>query len=176
VPSHDNNLWAPWRIQYIQSLGPDTPADTDPRCFLCDCAAADNDEDRRRQLVLLHDERGIVLLNRYPYTNGHLLVAPPAHVCDLGDLDPTHRHGMIDLADFGCRLLKRAMNAQGFNVGVNLGRCAGAGVPGHVHLHVVPRWAGDVNYMDTLGGVRVIPQALDETYDLLHASLASVSP
>lgn len=172
MQSHNNNLWAPWRIGYIQGLGPEEPADKG--CFLCDCAEAEGDARCKEQLILLKDERGIILLNRYPYTNGHLLVAPFAHVGELSDLAPEQRHGLIDLADLGCRVLKRAMNPQGFNVGVNIGRCAGAGVPGHIHLHVVPRWAGDVNYMQTLGGVRVIPQAMDEAYDQLSRAIAAI--
>ena len=158
-------------MSYIKGLGPEDPAASDNGCFLCDAAAATEPDELRDRLVLLHDERGLLMLNRYPYTNGHLLAAPPDHVGDLSDLEPPARHGLMDLADLGCQILRRAMNPQGFNIGINLGRCAGAGLPGHVHLHVVPRWAGDVNYMDTIGSVRVIPQALEETYALLADAL-----
>jgi len=168
-----NNLWAPWRIAYIQGLSPEEkPTETD--CFLCEAAASDTDTDRQDRLVLLHDDRGMLLLNRYPYTNGHLLIAPPQHVGDLSDLSAAQRHGLMDLADLATRLLRRAMNPQGFNIGINLGRCAGAGLPGHVHMHVVPRWSGDINYMDTLGGIRVIPQALENTQQLLTDTLAQL--
>lgn len=168
------NLWAPWRISYLEGLS--EPADRDDRgCFLCEDAAVEpKSENMAGHLLLLRDERGMILLNRFPYTNGHLLVAPLAHVSDLSDLSAAQRHGLIDLADLANRLIKAALNAQGVNLGMNLGRCAGAGVPGHVHLHAVPRWHGDVNFMDVVAGVRVIPQALERSYERLKAVLPTV--
>ncbi len=164
------NLWAPWRISYLEGLG--EPPVGDAGCFLCDTAKAElTAESRAKHLLLLRDERGMILLNRFPYTNGHLLVAPAAHVADLSDLAAAERHGLIDLADVANRLLKGALNAQGVNLGMNLGRCAGAGVPGHAHLHAVPRWHGDVNFMEVVGGVRVIPQALERSYERLRDEL-----
>ena len=150
-------LFAPWRMDYIRSLGGEK---TDGNaCFLCEAAAADGDAVRRDRLVLWQTEHVVVLLNRYPYANGHLLVAPRRHAADLEELTAA------ELADVGTqtvevvRLLKAAVSAQGFNVGINLGRLAGAGVPGHLHQHVVPRWGGDTNFMHVVGEVSVVPEA-----------------
>lgn len=182
-----DQLWAPWRMEYLRQLG-DTPAapgqstpatspskptsPSAPVCFLCDAAdasrATGRDADR---LVLLHDERGMILLNKFPYTNGHLLVAPATHTPDLTDLTPPQRAGLIELTAFAEEFLRASINPQGFNVGINLGRCAGAGVPGHIHIHVVPRWAGDVNFMSTVGNIRVIPEAIGESYRFLALTL-----
>ncbi len=167
------NLWAPWRIDYIQGLDPQQPPPPRAGCFLCDAAAPNlTDTQREERLVLLRDGRGVLMMNRYPYTNGHLLVSPHAHAPDLSDLTAEQRAGLMEMAELGGRLLKRAMNAQGMNYGMNVGRCAGAGVPGHLHLHVVPRWAGDVNFMEVTGRVRVIPQALEASYHALREALA----
>lgn len=173
IPMTQQRLWAPWRMAYINGLDSgDVPEKTDGGCFLC--AAADDalhDTGLERMLVLKRDERGILMLNRYPYTNGHLLAAPHDHVGDISDLSSTQRAGLMDLCELGTRALRQAMNPQGFNLGINLGRCAGAGLPGHAHMHVVPRWNGDVNFMQTVGAVRVIPQALDESYRILKHAL-----
>ena len=177
---HNGNLWAPWRMSYIHELGDKLDASSSSAdgesCFLCQAAAADlDDEHKAQRLVLIKDERGVLLLNRYPYANGHLLVAPCAHVADLSDLAATQRGGLMELAELGHRLLKGAMNPQGVNIGMNLGRCAGAGLPGHVHMHVVPRWHGDINFMQVVGQVRVIPQALEESYKALAEQLAKIT-
>lgn len=176
--SHQN-LWAPWRLDYLRSLDPAAkrlPASDPPRCFLCDAAAAEaGTPEARDRLVLLHDARGVILLNRYPYTNGHLLVAPVEHIGDLTDLDSAQRNGLFDLVALAEELLKTAINPQGINVGINIGRAAGAGVPGHLHAHVVPRWAGDVNFMETVGQVRVIPQALERSYEHLAGEIKTLA-
>ena len=167
------NLWAPWRLSYIQGLDSDHKRTN--ACFLCEAAAAElTPQAMAERLLLVRDDRGMLLLNRYPYTNGHLLIAPIEHVADLSDLSPSARAGLMELADLGNRLLKAAINPQGMNLGMNLGRCAGAGVPGHCHMHVVPRWNGDVNFMDIVGNVRVIPQALEESYATLRDTLESL--
>jgi len=173
------NLWAPWRISYLQGLvdEPAKPAqDQGPGgCFLC--AAFDvplKDEQKRQRMILLADERGSLMMNRYPYSNGHLLVSPKKHVADISDLSAQERSGIMALADLGNRLLRKAMHCQGVNMGMNLGRCAGAGVPGHCHMHLVPRWQGDSNFMQVCAGARVIPQALDESYAMLCEALAAV--
>ncbi|HTV49483.1 MAG TPA: HIT domain-containing protein [Phycisphaerae bacterium] len=150
-------LWAPWRIEYIKKVsnGPEG-------CFLCDVAK--NPEKDSRQLVVHRSAAGLLMMNLYPYVNGHLLIAPFRHAADLPDLTMEERSGMMELVQYGQKLLAKTMNPQGFNIGVNIGRCAGAGVPGHVHMHIVPRWNGDVNFMSVVGQVRVIPQALEEAY------------
>jgi len=172
------NLWAPWRISYVKTLT-DQPAEGEagsPGCFLCDAAdAAGSTSDQSADHRLLCDERGLMMLNRYPYTNGHLLVAPPEHVADLSDLAAQRQAGLMELIDLANRLLQTALNPQGMNIGLNIGRCAGAGLPGHVHFHVVPRWHGDVNFMNVVGGVRVIPQALEESYRILRDTLQTMA-
>jgi ATP adenylyltransferase len=153
-----NNVWAPWRIEYI--LSP-----KDGRCFLCDMFAATDDRAHR----LLH--RGAtcaVVMNRYPYTGGHLMVAPYRHVDGLDGLTTAEKTELMELADRAVRVLKDTMKPQGFNIGINLGTPAGAGLKDHIHLHIVPRWIGDTNFMPVLAGATVVPQALDELYDLLR--------
>jgi len=170
----EQNLWAPWRISYVKDGVPDTdsPDTSWEGCFLCDAAEANLTENQHAErLVLLTDDRGVLMLNRFPYTNGHLLVGPPEHVADLGDLSGERQQGLMQLLDLANRLLNEAINPQGVNIGSNIGRCAGAGLPGHLHFHIVPRWHGDVNFMDVVGGSRVIPQALAESYRVLSETL-----
>ncbi|MEM7625384.1 MAG: HIT domain-containing protein [Planctomycetota bacterium] len=169
------NLWAPWRIGYLQELGGASPPGQAGDCFLCAASQAGlSAEQAAERLVLHRTDHAALLLNRYPYSNGHLLVSPHAHVPELSDLDATARAGLMELCELSARLLKAAVNPQGVNVGANLGRAAGAGVPGHLHFHVVPRWAGDCNFMDVVAGTRVIPQALDESYRALKDTLAKL--
>jgi len=164
------NLHAPWRIEYLRSL------DKGGECFLCEAAAA-SEQDRRARLVLWMTDLSMVLLNRYPYTNGHLLIAPRAHKAELDELTAEESLDLGRQTAAAARLLRGALSAQGFNIGMNLGRCAGAGVPGHLHQHVVPRWAGDTNFMAVVGEVRVVPQALSQLYDeLAKAAAAEPSP
>lgn len=155
------SIWAPWRLEYIKSVTGEKSG-----CFLCE-ASRDTDHDRSN-LVVARTDTALLMLNRYPYVNGHLLVAPYAHVSQLADMPSEHRAALTELAVHGQRLLELAMNPQGFNIGINIGRCAGAGVPGHIHLHIVPRWNGDINFMTTVGQVRVIPEALESAYEKLH--------
>ena len=175
-----DNLWAPWRMNYIQGVVETTSnkptGDSDGGgCFLCEAGDVKVPSDEARQrLVLLCDPRGIMLLNRYPYTNGHLMVTPRVHVSDLGDLSPAQRSDLIELTALGDSLLRASINAQGVNVGINIGSCAGAGLPGHLHVHIVPRWHGDTNFMETVGRVRVIPEALDQSYLRFTESLEAI--
>lgn len=162
-------LWAPWRLEYIKSV-----ADGPKECFLC--RLANDTEKDQENLVIARSEHCLLALNRYPYVNGHLLVAPYRHAAQLGDIEPAERAEIMELMVHGQSLLEGAMNPQGFNMGFNLGRCAGAGVPGHVHGHVVPRWSGDINFMSVVGGVRIIPQALEEAYKLLRSEHAKKRP
>lgn len=173
----NHNLWAPWRMAYIRSLAPGTQPEESGRCFLCAAAEATvtpGSDAARERLVLHRDDFGVILLNRFPYTNGHLLIAPLEHIAELSDLTREQRGGLMELTDHACRILRAAVNPQGMNVGVNLGRCAGAGLPGHVHVHVVPRWNGDTNFMAVVGDVRVVPEALDKSYDILAAAHATL--
>ena len=163
-----DTLWAPWRLAYITAPKAD-PAARDGGCFLCRAVA---EADDRANLVALRTELSVVVLNRFPYNNGHLLVAPRAH---KGALDELTADELLDLQLVLRKMigvLQARMNPDGFNVGLNLGRAAGAGLPGHLHWHAVPRWGGDQNFMAVTGDTRVISQSLGALYDLLAAELA----
>ena len=158
-------LFAPWRMDYIKSV---VKGEDDEACFLCQAAAATTDDERRKRLTLWTTDTMAVVINRYPYTNGHLLIAPRAHKADLEDLTEAEQLDLQRQTAEAVRLLKRAMSPQGFNIGINIGRCAGAGLPGHLHQHVVPRWNGDTNFMGVVGEVRVVPQAMSQLWDELE--------
>ena len=157
------NLFAPWRIEYLRSLG--KPGEN--ACFICEAVAAQTPEQQRDRLVLWSSDHCIVVINRFPYNNGHLLVAPKAHKAELEDLSDEELLDFQHQTTEAIRLLKRAMSPQGFNIGSNIGRCAGAGLPGHLHQHVVPRWGGDTNFMTVVGETRLQPEDLLATYDKL---------
>jgi ATP adenylyltransferase len=151
-------------MDYIRSL--DKPASNG--CFLCEAIAAENDPEQRRQrLVLWTTTQSVVMMNRYPYTNGHLLVAPRTHRAELEELAPDELLDMQAQTAAVVKLLRKAISAQGFNIGINLGRCAGAGLPGHLHQHIVPRWNGDTNFMHVVGETNIVPQAMSQLYDEL---------
>ncbi|MEO0587013.1 MAG: HIT domain-containing protein [Planctomycetota bacterium] len=173
-------LWAPWRIEYVSSLGEHgkgSVKESATGCFFCDacaCRRADGSFDEQladEMMVLVCDERGLMLMNRYPYSNGHILIAPHAHVPALKDLGAVERAGLMELAELATRLQETALGTHGANIGINMGRCAGAGVPGHLHMHVVPRWHGDISFMEVTAGVKVIPQALETSYAKLKEAL-----
>jgi ATP adenylyltransferase len=186
IPSVARNeqLWAPWRLAYIkgESVAPDRTArateleflpGSDSACFICRGVA---DSDDRRNLIVERSEDSLVILNRYPYNNGHLLLAPRLHKGRLDELTP---HEQLDLQQLTMKyvgLIERLMKAEGFNVGLNLGRASGAGVPGHLHWHIVPRWSGDTNFMASSAGIRVLPQALDALWEMLHEAHAAGDP
>lgn len=157
------SLYAPWRMDYIRSL--DKP---DGGCFLCEAATCPTEQFRQR-LILWRTANVVVLLNRFPYSNGHVLVAPLDHTADFDTLSDGQLLDLQKETAAIVRLLRRGVSAQGFNVGINLGRIAGAGVPGHLHQHVVPRWAGDTNFISVVGDVRIVPQATNQLYDELAA-------
>ncbi len=146
-------LWAPWRLEYVQSPEEQTS------CVFCE-AAAGGDEER---LVVQRGEHAFVLLNKFPYASGHLMVAPYTHTGRLGDVSDDEALEVHKLAAAALDVLAEAMHPQGYNLGWNLGRVAGAGVVDHVHLHVVPRWSGDTNFMPVLADAKVIPEALADT-------------
>lgn len=143
-------------------------------CVLCAKAEAPPEKDEEN-LVLLRGRHCYILLNLYPYCNGHLMVAPKAHIADLDELDQPTLVELARLSQWAVSLLKKAMSARGFNLGINLGRSAGAGIADHLHVHVVPRWADDTNFMATVAGVRVMPQALEETYRVLRQAMQEVT-
>ena len=167
-------LWAPWRLGYIkgEEVGNEKPElrtldflpGADPKCFVCHGVA---DRADRENLIVNRGKRTIVFLNRYPYNNGHLLVAPLSHKARLDELDDAEQLECQQVLSRLVGKLEKLINAEGFNIGLNLGRTAGAGLPGHLHWHIVPRWNGDTNFMPVLAGTRVIPQALDAMWELL---------
>lgn len=141
-----------------------TGARTENGCIFCVPTDARHD---KKRLLLLHDDTITVFLNRFPYANGHLLITPSRHVGALRDLTPAEKAALMEACDHATAILTDEMRPQGFNIGINLGECAGAGTPDHFHIHVVPRWAGDHNFMTVLAEVRTIPEHIDATFDRL---------
>ncbi len=154
-------LWSPWRLEYLKAPKKDG-------CIFCEAVQSNQD---RENLVLWRGERAFLILNRFPYNNGHLMVVPYTHVPSLEDLDTPTLTELMLLLNRSLAALRTAMQPDGFNIGANLGHAAGAGIEDHVHLHVVPRWSGDTNFMPIVGDVRVIPQTWLQTYDQLKAAL-----
>jgi ATP adenylyltransferase len=158
----DRPLWAPWRIEYITG-----PKDGD--CIFCAAAAARNEDPAHQPID--RTEHCLTILNAFPYAPGHVMVAPVRHVGALEDLTDDEMLETMRLASRSIRAIRRAMNPDGFNVGYNLGKVAGAGIADHLHLHVVPRWSGDGNFMAVIADTNVIPQALEATRDVLVEAL-----
>jgi ATP adenylyltransferase len=154
------NLWAPWRMTYI--LGEDEAA-KNQACIFC----VDEEKPDKERLILYVDRLTMVIMNRYPYNNGHLLVAPRRHVPEPADLTDEELLALSKKVRESIDIMRRHANPDGFNVGLNLGRVAGAGVEAHMHYHIVPRWGGDTNFMTVFADVRVIPEHIKATYDRL---------
>jgi ATP adenylyltransferase len=163
-----DRLWAPWRAQYIRDASESTGAETG--CFLCRGLAAPRHEDREN-LVAWRRPNSVVVLNRFPYNNGHLLIAPLTHRGTLGELSGADLYEPLETLRRAIAVLDRLLRPQGYNVGLNQGKAAGAGLPGHLHWHVVPRWDGDTNFMPVLGQAKVIVESLHEFYDRFVAEL-----
>jgi ATP adenylyltransferase len=159
----NHRIWAPWRLRYVSNANKQT------ECVFC---AKPEEGDDRKALIVHRGERCYVILNLYPYTSGHLMVAPFEHVGQVQEIASETMAEMMDLAQQAIRKLEEVYSPEGFNLGVNQGRVAGAGVEGHIHLHVVPRWAGDNNYMPVVADTRVMPQSLEETYDALEGGFS----
>lgn len=160
-------LWAGWRMAYIESARQDPGG-----CIFCTKPAAGND---RVELVLERGRACFAMLNTFPYNTGHLMVAPYRHVDSFGDLEPEERDDLLLLLGRAEQALRREYRPDGFNMGVNLGQPAGAGVLGHLHAHLVPRWSGDTNFMTAVAEAKVMPEALDRTYERLLAALGRVA-
>lgn len=150
-----NHLWSPWRMAYIENHTKENG------CVFCNAQAQ---ADGAENLIALRGKNAYVILNRFPYTSGHVMVIPFKHAPNLEELDPETRAEMMELTSRCTTILRKIYRTQSFNVGVNIGEAAGAGVLGHVHIHVVPRWAGDTNFMSSVGATRVLPEALEDTY------------
>ena len=160
-----DHLWSPWRYRYVSTAG---PSDSDKAgCIFCIKSQENRDPDN---LILYRGERAFVLLNLFPYTSGHLMIAPYEHVAALDEADEAAATEMMLLARTAQAQLRSVYRAPGFNIGMNIGSCAGAGIAGHIHVHVLPRWPGDVNFMTTVGETRVIPEDIQETYRKLFAA------
>lgn len=156
-------IWAPWRMEYIGNSA------SDQRCIFCSQTPERSDRER---LILARSEHSLIMLNRYPYTGGHLMVSPLRHTAELDELSDPELLDVIRTVRRARSLLQRVARPDGFNIGLNLGKAAGAGVAEHLHFHIVPRWNGDSNFMTVVGDLRVIPEGLLTAYDQLSAALA----
>jgi ATP adenylyltransferase len=155
-------LWAPWRIRYIEQGAPGEG---------CIFVELPKQHDDRKNLILYRGRHAFVMLNAFPYTNGHLMIAPYRHTADLCDLNDDELLEINQLLAKATRWIREAYSPEGFNIGVNLGSAAGAGIPDHIHWHIVPRWVGDTNFMPVVGEVRVLPQSLEDSYDRLRTAV-----
>ena len=153
-------LWSPWRFRYV------TQADKTSRCIFCEKAGAPPSRDREN-LLLYRGRSNFILLNLYPYTSGHSMIIPYAHVANLEEVEPGTLAEMMGLAQRLQTALRECYHPEGYNLGMNLGKCAGAGVADHLHLHILPRWTGDCSFMTAIGETRILPQDLFATYDAL---------
>jgi len=153
-------LWAPWRFEYVAKAD----SQSQGGCIFVDLPAQTND---RENLILVRGESAFVMLNAYPYTSGHLMVAPYRHTAEMSELSDAELLEINQLVAKCTLWITEAYQPGGFNIGVNIGSAGGAGIPSHLHWHIVPRWSGDTNFMTTVGDVRVIPQSLESSYDLL---------
>ena len=149
-------LWAPWRIEYIEDMDKDNTSG----CIFCEKPGENEDT---KNLIVFRGRQAFVIMNRYPYNNGHLMVVPFQHTCELSGLNDKEKLEIFDLLALSQKVLTDTLKPQGFNIGMNLGRLAGAGIDSHLHFHLVPRWGGDTNFMPVLGHTRVISEALEET-------------
>ena len=158
--NEDRPVWAPWRIDFIRS-------EKEDGCFLCNKETEDKNS-KEEELIIYRTEKVFVILNRYPYNPGHLLVSPYRHIGNLNELDDEERLALMQVVTKMQQLLQDAMAPDGFNIGINTGKAAGAGVEDHLHMHIVPRWNGDNNFMPVLGGNRVVPESLVATAKILR--------
>jgi ATP adenylyltransferase len=156
-------LWAPWRMEYI-----DSAREGEGECIFCDLPAEDDDE---KNYILTRSGKAFAMLNKFPYNSGHLMIAPFRHVGEVEELENEEVLGMHNLLQRSLKALKEAMNPDGFNIGMNLGQVAGAGIPDHVHWHVVPRWSGDTNFMPVVAETKVLPETLDAAYRKINRRL-----
>ena len=157
------HLWSPWRMEYIEKH------EKENGCVFC---VAQTKSDGAENLIAYRGKLSYVILNRYPYTSGHLMVVPFTHQPNLEELNTETRSEIMELTTRTMTILREIYKPQGFNMGANIGEAAGAGVLGHVHVHIVPRWAGDTNFMSTLGQTRVLPEALEDTYKKVKEAFA----
>jgi ATP adenylyltransferase len=158
----NHRIWAPWRLAYVKDAG----KDIEEECIFC-ALPAQGPENDEQNLIVHRGEKAFVILNKFPYTNGHLMVAPYGHIATLPELDPETIAEMMALAQRAMLGLEDVYSPQGYNAGFNQGKVAGAGVEHHIHMHVVPRWGGDTNFMPVLADTKVMPQTLEQSYEAL---------
>lgn len=158
-------LWAPWRTEYIRAF----PEQKRIGCFICAARRARN---KRSHFVLERTREAIVLMNLYPYNPGHLLIAPVLHVADLSELTSTSLAELMTLSKKWVEILRKMMRPDGFNLGINIGESAGAGLPEHIHVHIVPRWVGDTSFMSVVSGTKVVSMSMESVYSLLSSAAA----
>ena len=161
------NLWAPWRMQFIEDL-----KNRKDGCIFCEMALAGDD---RKRLVLHRGKTCYVVMNRYPYNNGHLLVTPYRHVGVIKALTKEEHQEIMELTGASVEIMQTALEAEGINCGINLGKAAGAGIVDHFHMHVVPRWVGDTNFLPVMSETRSMPEYLENTYDRLIGGFKQIS-
>jgi len=159
-------LWSPWRMQYILE------GHKSGGCILCDKPADKSDE---KNLILHRGKRSFIILNAYPYTPGHLMVAPYRHIANITEADAKEAKELFELIQLCVKLLTQTIKPDGFNIGMNIGKVAGAGLEGHIHMHIVPRWNGDHNYMSVVADTRVLSEGLAVTYKKLREGLSGIS-
>ena len=160
-----DKLWAPWRIEYIRSPKEDG-------CIFCIKSQETND---RNNLVLYRGKEAFILMNLYPYSNGHLMISPYQHTSETDDLSSACNSEIMDMANKSMSILSKTFNAEGFNFGANFGKAGGAGIEEHLHYHIVPRWTGDTNFMPVTGGTRVLVEGLQESWDLLKPKFNEIN-
>lgn len=173
----NERIWAPWRLGYVKGDDSgDAPAKPEAGdllpggkvdCFLCAAAADTTEDGARTRHIVRKTDLGLCVLNRFPYNNGHMLVSPLRHAAGLSDLTAEESAELQGMITTWTTVYREKLNADGFNIGLNLGSAAGAGVPGHLHWHIVPRWNGDTNFMPTIANIKVIPQSLDALWEFL---------
>lgn len=161
-----DKLWAPWRIEYIKMPKTD-------KCILCELPKKPNEKDREN-LILYRGEKAYIILNRYPYNNGHLMIAPYRHIPSIINLSDEEALEIHQLTRLSLEILTDTMGPDGFNIGANIGKAAGAGIDEHYHLHIVPRWIGDTNYMPIISNTKILVEYLRDTYDKLKENLVKL--
>ncbi len=159
-------IWSPWRMKYIEEYS------QDDECVFC---SAFQSRDREESLIVFRGAQAFVIMNRFPYTSGHIMVLPNRHVAELDELETSTRQEIMALITRGVEVLTKTYQPEGFNIGLNLGAAAGAGIPKHLHWHIVPRWKGDTNFISSIGGTRVIPEGLEDTYQKIRSAWPGVS-
>ena len=157
-----NILWAPWRMEYIENT------QVSKGCIFCETSGQDKDKEN---LIVFRGQHAFIIMNRYPYNNGHLMAVPYRHTCELNTLTLEEKADLFDLLILGQKILVEVMQPHGFNIGMNLGRVSGAGIADHLHFHMVPRWDGDTNFMPILGHTKVVSEGLECTWEKLSKAL-----